>query len=71
MLCKEEWLARTSRINYWNTDKPVCFVLSYVLFITQQYKQKKQHKKYLCNPSSHYGKYGEYAREMCTPYLDT
>jgi len=28
------------RINYWNTYKPVCFVLSYVLSVTQQYKQK-------------------------------
>ena len=43
-LCKEEWLARTSRINYWNTDKPVCFVLSYVLSITQHYKQKTARK---------------------------
>ena len=24
---------------------------------------KKQHEKHLCNPSSHYGKYGEYTRE--------
>jgi len=45
---------------------------------------KEQHEKYLCNPSSHYGKYKEYAREMCpitentenilvkcAPYLDT
>jgi len=31
---------------------------------------KEQHEKYLCNPSSHYGKYGDYAREMCAPYLD-
>jgi len=34
------WLVCASRINYWNTNKPVCFVLSYVLSITQQYKQK-------------------------------
>jgi len=32
---------------------------------------KEQHKKHLCNPSSHYRKYGENAREMRTPYLDT
>jgi len=25
----------------------------------------------LCNPSSHYRKYGEYAHETCAPYLDT
>ena len=24
---------------------------------------KEQHEKHLCNPSSHYGKYGEYIRE--------
>jgi len=33
-------------------------------------KSKEQHEKHLCNPSSHYGKYGKYAREMCAPYLD-
>ena len=32
---------------------------------------KEQHEKHLCNPSSHYRKYGEYAREMRVPYLDT
>jgi len=39
-LCKKEWLARASRINYWNTNKPVCFILSYVLSVTQQYMQR-------------------------------
>ena len=39
-LCKEELLACVSMINYWSTNKPVCFVLSYVLSVTQQYKQK-------------------------------
>lgn len=29
-----------SRISYWNTHKPVRFVLSYVLCISQQYKQR-------------------------------
>ena len=32
---------------------------------------KEQHEKHLCNPSSHYGKYGEYTRETHAPYLDT
>jgi len=41
LLCKEEWLARASRINYWNTNKPECFVLT---SITQQYKQKTTRK---------------------------
>ena len=26
---------------------------------------KEQHKKHLCNPSSHYGNYGEYTCETC------
>jgi len=29
---------------------------------------KEQHEKH-CNPSSHYGKYGESTREMCTLYI--
>ena len=33
-------------------------------------KDKVQYEKHLCNPSSHYRKYKEYARETCTPYLD-
>ena len=32
---------------------------------------EEQCEKHLCNPSSHYGKYGEYAHEKCAPYLDT
>jgi len=32
---------------------------------------KEQHEKHLCNPSSHYGKYGEYTRETRALYLDT
>jgi len=35
---KNGW--RASRINYWNTHKPVRLVLSYVLSVTQQYKQR-------------------------------
>ena len=30
---------RTPKINYWKTHKPVCFVLSYVLSVTQQHRQ--------------------------------
>jgi len=52
------------RINYWSTHKPVCFVLSPVCYSFNI--SKEQHKKYLCNPSSHYGKYGEYTRETRT-----
>jgi len=64
-LCgKKEWLARASSINYWNTDKPVCFVLSYVVFVKQQYKE--QHEKYTANNR----KYEEYARETRAPYLN-
>ena len=55
------------RINYWSTHKPVRSILSFVLSVTQQYK----HKKYLCNSSIHYGKYGEYTYETRAPYLDT
>ena len=32
---------------------------------------KEQHEEHLCNPSSHYGKYREYAYEMRAPFLDT
>jgi len=28
---------------------------------------KEQHEKHLCDPSSHYAKYGEYACETCAP----
>ena len=101
---------RASIINYRNTGKPVYFVLSFVVFVTQaknsmksifaihpaitentenmlvkrmpqrlitgkpisQYASysamfcplhsnigKEQHEQHLCNPSSHYGKYGD------------
>jgi len=36
----QERMAGASRINYWKTHKPVHFVLSYVLSITGQYKQR-------------------------------
>ena len=32
---------------------------------------KEHHEKNLCNPSSHYGNYGEYTCETYAPYLDT
>jgi len=32
---------------------------------------KEQHEKHLCNPSSYYGKYGEYIHEMHAPYFNT
>jgi len=31
---------------------------------------KEQYEKHLCNPSSHYGKHGEYTCETRAPYLD-
>ena len=34
-LCRKEYLACTSTINYRNTDKPACLVLSFVAFVTQ------------------------------------
>ena len=42
-------------IKYWNTYKPLHFILSYVLTVTQQYKQRIAQKN-LCNPSSQYTK---------------
>ena len=33
------------RINYWNIHKPVCFILSHVLSVTQQYKQRTAYRK--------------------------
>ena len=35
LLYKKEWLVRASRINHWNTHKPVHFILSYILSVTQ------------------------------------
>ena len=34
------------------------------------YTSKEQHEKYLCNPSSHNRKYGEYARETHAPKIN-
>ena len=31
------------KINYWNPHKPVCFICSYVLSDTHQYKQVMSH----------------------------
>ena len=46
------------KIDYWKTQK-TSTLRTQLCF------------KHLCNPSSHYGKYREYTREMRTPYLDT
>ena len=51
------------RLKEWKTHKPLHFVLSYVLPVTQQYMSKEQHEKHLCNLSSHCRKYGEYTHE--------
>ena len=53
--------------------KPISQYASYSAMVCPLYRNisKEQHEKHLCNPSSHYGKYGEYTREMCAPYLDT
>ena len=68
MLQNKEWQIHTLMVNYWKAHKPVCFVHSYVLSITQQYIHisMEQHEKhrYLCNPSGHYGKYGRFTHEV-------
>ena len=56
---------RASIINHLlNTDKPVCFLCCVC------YTSKEQHEMYLCNPSSHSRKYGEYTCETCAPKID-
>ena len=115
------WEVTQNSLLIWHgmTHKPARFILSYVLSITQQYKQRTAWKatlqsiqplqkiqricsrpknyllehpyasmlrtqlrmfcsfhnniskeQHLCNPSSHYGKYSEYARKTCAPYLN-
>ena len=54
--CKITNFSLYSRINYWNTHKPVWLVLSHDLSVHSNIS-KEQHEKHLCNPSSHYGKY--------------
>jgi len=62
---------KMARINYWNTHKPVCFVLSYVLSATQWYLSKEQHEKHPWNLSSHYTENMEkFTRETCASYLN-
>jgi len=64
------WLVRPSRINYWNAHKPVCFVLNFLLSVTQNiHVSKEQHKKHLCNQSSHYEKYRRFTCEMSAHIL--
>jgi len=53
--------------NYWKAHKPVRFMFCPL----HSNIGKEQQEKHLCNPSSHYGKYGEYTRETRAPYLDT
>ena len=60
----KEWWGHASLII--NTHKPVCFVLSPL----HSNISKELHEKHLSNPSSHYGKYKKYAREMHAPYPD-
>jgi len=52
------------------TVKPISQYASYPAMFCPLHsnKGKEQHEKHLCNPSSCYGKYGEYTRETCTPY---
>jgi len=40
MLQNKELQAHASMVNYWKTHKPICFIHSYVLSVTQQYKYK-------------------------------
>ena len=36
----KEWQACTSMVNYWRAHKPICFICSYALSVTQQYKHR-------------------------------
>ena len=44
--------------------KPISQYASYSVMFCPLHSNigKEQHEKHLCNPSSHYGKYGEYSR---------
>ena len=70
MLQNKEWQVYALMVNYWKAQRPVHFVRSYVLSVTQQYISKEQHGKHFCNPSILYGKYGRYTHETRAPYLD-
>ena len=47
--------------------KPISQYVSYSVMFCPLHSNitKEQHEKHLCNPSSHYRKYGEYTREAC------
>jgi len=49
--------------------KPISQYASYSAMFCPLYSNisKEQHEKHLCNPSSHYGKYGEYTCETAHP----
>jgi len=40
MLQNKGWSVHAFIVNYWKAHKPVCFVRSYVLSVTQQYKHR-------------------------------
>ena len=69
-LQKKEWLVYNSRISYWNAHKPVCFVLSYVLSITQQYKQRTTWEAFLQSIQLLRRRW-KITCETCAPYLDS
>jgi len=52
--------------------KPRSQYASYSAMVCPLYNNmsKEQHEKHLCNPSSHYRKYGEYSRETRASYLN-
>ena len=66
---KEKWKAHALRIDYLKAHKPVCFVLSYVLSITQQYKQRTARKASLQSIQS-LQKIKNITHETHAPYLD-
>ena len=40
MLQNKEWWAHALMVNYWKVHKPICFVHSHVLSVTQRYKRR-------------------------------
>jgi len=51
--------------------KPISQYTSYSAIFCPLYSNisKEQHEKHLCNPSSHYGKYGEYILVKHMPHI--
>ena len=68
--CFKKRLVCASSIDYWNTHKPVHYVLSYVIPITQQYKQRTAWKASLQSIQP-LRKIQVIHLKMCAPYLDT